>query len=110
MSQFITFVVLGLPSGAIYLGISVGLVTVYLSSGILNFAHAAMGMFGGFLFWQLRGGAIAGSGLGTPWAFVVTIVAVAGVGVLIHLLVMRPLLARMLLVSWRSRTARPRRA
>ena len=54
MSQFITFVVLGFASGAIYLGISVGLVTVYLSSGILNFAQAAIAMWGCYVFAVLR--------------------------------------------------------
>lgn len=91
MTEFLQYVIFGIGIGGALTLLSQGLVVTYRGSGILNFAHAAEGMFGGFLFWQLRGGAIAGSGLSTPWAFIVSILAVACLGVLIHVLVMRPL-------------------
>ena len=54
MTEFITFTVVGLATGAIYSIASAGLVVTYTTSGIFNFAHGAIGMFSAFLYWQLR--------------------------------------------------------
>jgi branched-chain amino acid transport system permease protein len=100
MSQFITFVVLGFASGAIYLGISVGLVTVYLSSGILNFAQAAIAMWGCYVFAVLRtsgklvfpvGTVSLGSSVGSAAALIIALVTTVILGEIIHLLIFRPL-------------------
>ena len=100
MSQFITFVVLGFPSGAIYLGISVGLVTVYLSSGILNFAQAAIAMWGCYVFAALRtsgklvfpvGTVTLGNSVGSALALIIALVMTVILGEIIHLLIFRPL-------------------
>jgi branched-chain amino acid transport system permease protein len=99
MSQFITFVVLGLASGAIYLGISVGLVTVYLSSGILNFAQAAIAMWGCYVFAALRtsgklvfpvGTVALGNSVGSVPALIIALVMTVILGEIIHLLIFRP--------------------
>ena len=100
MSQFITFVVLGFPSGAIYIGISVGLVTVYLSSGILNFAQAAIAMWGCYVFAALRtsgklvfpvGTVTLGNSVGSAPALIIALVMTVILGEIIHLLIFRPL-------------------
>src|SRR5579862_2433532 len=100
MSQFMTFVVLGFPSGAIYLGISVGLVTVYLSSGILNFAQAAIALWGCYVFAALRtsgklvfpvGTVTLGNSVGSAPALIMALVMTVILGEIIHLLIFRPL-------------------
>ena len=100
MSQFITFVVLGFPSGAIYIGISVGLVTVYLSSGILNFAQAAIALWGCYVFAALRtsgklvfpvGTVTLGNSVGSAPALIIALVMTVILGEIIHLLIFRPL-------------------
>ncbi|MEX2459171.1 MAG: ABC transporter permease [Actinomycetota bacterium] len=54
MSTFITFTVLGIATGAIYAVAASGLVVTYVTSGIFNIAHGAIGMFAAFLYWQLH--------------------------------------------------------
>jgi branched-chain amino acid transport system permease protein len=72
------FVVAGLIAGSIYALLAVGLVFMYQTTGIVNFAYGALGAFAAFSFATLRtefiapaalgfvvvGGAIAGAGLG----------------------------------------------
>src|SRR5215831_15867881 len=100
MSQFITFIVLGFASGAIYLGISVGLVTVYLSSGILNFSQAAIAMWGCYVFAALTtsaklvlpiGTIHLGSNMGNWPALILSLAMTVVLGAIIHLLIFRPL-------------------
>jgi branched-chain amino acid transport system permease protein len=54
VSTFITFTVLGIATGAIYAVAASGLVVTYVTSGIFNIAHGAIGMFSAFLYWQLH--------------------------------------------------------
>ena len=100
MSQFLTFTVLGFSSGAIYLGIAVGLVTVYLSSGILNFSQAAIAMWGCYVFADLRtagklvfpvGTVKLGSTVGSAPALIIALLTTVILGAIIHLLIFRPL-------------------
>jgi ABC-type branched-subunit amino acid transport system ATPase component/branched-subunit amino acid ABC-type transport system permease component len=81
------FIALGLGVGAIYAMLAQGLVLIYRGSGILNLAHGAMAMAGGYLYWQLR----FEHGWSFALAFVVAVVFTALVGAAIHLLVMRNL-------------------
>ena len=53
MQTFFTFGVLGIVIGCIYALTASGLVVTYTTSGIFNFAHGAIGMFGAFSYWQL---------------------------------------------------------
>ena len=53
MQTFLTFTVLGVVIGCIYGLTASGLVVTYTTSGIFNFAHGAIGMFGAFTYWQL---------------------------------------------------------
>jgi ABC-type branched-subunit amino acid transport system ATPase component/branched-subunit amino acid ABC-type transport system permease component len=54
MEQVINFALLGLGLGALYSLASQGLVLIYRGSGVLNFAHGAIGMVGAYVYWDLR--------------------------------------------------------
>ncbi len=100
MSQALTFIVLGFATGAIYLGFSVGLVTVYLSSGILNFSQAAIAMWGCYVFAALTteakvvfpaGTVHLKSNMGNVPALIIALATSVILGAIIHLVVFRPL-------------------
>lgn len=100
MSQFLTFLVLGFSSGAIYVGITLGLVSVYFASGVLNFAQAAIAMWGAYVYATLRntgrlvfpvGSVSLGSQVGTLEAAVIAVVTSLILGAIVHLVVFRPL-------------------
>jgi ABC-type branched-subunit amino acid transport system ATPase component/branched-subunit amino acid ABC-type transport system permease component len=81
------FALLGLGAGALYGLTALGLVLVYRGSGVINFAHGAVGMIGTYTFYEfhdLR-----------DWTWVAAAVPALGVcallGVLIQVLLMRPL-------------------
>ncbi|MFN8037469.1 MAG: ATP-binding cassette domain-containing protein [Acidimicrobiia bacterium] len=83
---WVRFAVLGLGAGAVYALAAQGIVLVYRGSGVLNFAHGAIGMVGAFVFYNQREG-------GTPtWlAWVMALGLGAAIGVAFHLGVMRPM-------------------
>jgi sulfate-transporting ATPase len=87
MTEVLRFVLLGLGAGALYVLSVTGLVLIYRGSGVVNFAHGAMGMVGAYTFWELDQKA------GWPFlpAAVAGILVSAALGALTHLLVMRPL-------------------
>ena len=88
MSAFITFTVLGIATGAIYAVAASGLVVTYVTSGIFNIAHGAIGMFAAFLYWQLH----TGWGWPTLLSFVVVVFVFAPVmGAIIERLLIRNL-------------------
>jgi sulfate-transporting ATPase len=78
---------LGLGAGAAYGLAALGLVLVYRGSGVINFAHGAVGMIGTFAFYELHDV--------RHWSFasaaVPALVVCALLGVAIQLLVMGPL-------------------
>ena len=53
MSGYLHLLLLGLGAGSLYAMSALGLVLVYRSSGIVNFAHGAAGMVGAFALWDL---------------------------------------------------------
>ncbi len=101
----------GLGDGAVIAGVALGLVLAYRGSGVVNFAHGAMMMYSTYIYDELRDSgdlvlplSIAGTDrfnlLGTPaegeltgfWpAFAAALVVAALLGLLVHLLVFRPL-------------------
>ena len=85
------FALLGLGAGSVFAMISQGVVLIYRGSGTVNFAHGAMAMLGGYLFWDLRWTEDRDPQWGFWPAFLLTVVVMAVVGALVHLLVMRPL-------------------
>ncbi|MEU7816727.1 branched-chain amino acid ABC transporter permease/ATP-binding protein [Pseudonocardia sp. NPDC049154] len=87
MTEVLRFILLGLGAGALYVLSATGLVLIYRGSGVVNFAHGAMGMVGAYTFWELSEGA----GWPTVPAAIAGILVSAVLGALTHLLVMRPL-------------------
>ncbi|MGH3249949.1 MAG: ABC transporter permease subunit [Trebonia sp.] len=81
------FALLGLGTGAIYALAGQGLVLVYRGSGVLNFAQGAFAAIGALSFYELH----VEAGLPTAVAFLAGLVISGLAGVLMHLLVMRPL-------------------
>jgi ABC-type branched-subunit amino acid transport system ATPase component/branched-subunit amino acid ABC-type transport system permease component len=90
MSHLWIFIVLGLTAGGAYAITAVGIVTTYRGSGVLNFAQCAIGMIGAYTFFSLRYGDLAT--LPTPVAILAGVVASGVLGIVMYLLIMRPLL------------------
>ena len=89
MQTFLTFLVLGVTLAAVYAISATGLVVTYITSGVFNFAHGAVGMFLAFVYWELR----VNQGWPTPLALLVTLgVCAPLIGVALDALVMRRLL------------------
>lgn len=87
MTEVIRFALLGLGLGGIYALLALSVVVVHRGSGVLNFAAGAVGMVGAYTFYRLWDD----HGLPWPVALVLALGLCALIGVLIHLLVMRPL-------------------
>jgi sulfate-transporting ATPase len=89
VTEFVQFAVRGLGTGSLYVLVAIGIVLVYRGSGVVNFAHGAMGMIGTYVWWEIH---VQNGG---PWsvAFAAGILSSAFLGVLTHVLVMRPLRA-----------------
>ena len=83
----VLFALIGLATGAVYSMLAQGLVLVYRGSGVVNFAQGAIAMVGAYAYYQFSGR----DGL-PAWAGCALALAVcAALGVLIHLLVLRPM-------------------
>jgi ABC-type branched-subunit amino acid transport system ATPase component/branched-subunit amino acid ABC-type transport system permease component len=82
----VTFTLLGLGLGAIYALAAQGIVLIYRGSGVLNFAHGAMGMVGAFVYADLRD-----DGWGGVPALIAGVVACAVLGALTQVIVIGPL-------------------
>ena len=95
-SLIITYAIEGLVIGCLYALAASGLVVTYLTSGVFNFAHGAIGMFMTFTYWQLA----------VAWHLpvVLSLLLVLGVmaplsGALIERVAVRPLYGRSLGIS-----------
>jgi ABC-type branched-subunit amino acid transport system ATPase component/branched-subunit amino acid ABC-type transport system permease component len=95
VTEIFRFALLGVGAGALYVLAATGVVLIYRGSGVVNFAHGAMGMIGTYVFWELS----EQHGWPTPVALVVGVLSSALLGVLTHLLVMRPLRGSSLLLK-----------
>jgi branched-chain amino acid transport system permease protein len=90
LQTFFTFLLIGITASAVYAISATGLVVTYITSGIFNFAHGAIGMFLAFVYWELH----VNRGWSTPLALFVTLGVIAPlIGVLLDVAVMRRLLA-----------------
>src|SRR4051794_36412016 len=87
MSDIIQFGLLGLGLGAMFALAAQGVVLIYRGSGVLNFAHGAVGMVGAYVFWELR----TNHGWSSVAATLSGVAVAGGLGAATHLLVMRPL-------------------
>ncbi len=111
MELYLQNLLTGLGDGAVIAGVALGLVLAYQGSGVLNFAHGAMMMYSTYIYDELRDTgdfvfpiSVLGNDrinlLGTPEkgelsaflpAFIIALLMAAVLGLLIHLLVFRPL-------------------
>ncbi|MBV8385264.1 MAG: branched-chain amino acid ABC transporter permease, partial [Acidimicrobiia bacterium] len=88
MTTFLAFTVVGVVVGCIYALSATGLVVTYITSGIFNFAHGAVGMIAAFMYWRLT--------VQEGWPALLALLFILFVfapllGVLIDLLIMRNL-------------------
>jgi branched-chain amino acid transport system permease protein len=100
MDTYAQLVVLGLGLGAIYVGVSTGLLLTYRATGIVNFAQAAIGAWGAYVYAELRksgtlmlpvGSVTVTDGPADVWlSLILGLVMAAIVGALSYLLVFRP--------------------
>jgi ABC-type branched-subunit amino acid transport system ATPase component/ABC-type branched-subunit amino acid transport system permease subunit len=87
MQEVFRFALLGLGLGALYSLASQGLMVIYRGSGVLSFAHGAIGMVGAYVQWEVR----VKYEQPFPVSLVAGVLASALIGALTHLLVMRQL-------------------
>ena len=100
MSQHVLFLIVGLGAGAAYAALAMALVSTYRGTGVINVAAGAVAMWAPFVFDELRdtgdlvlpvGRLHVAEGLATGPALVAAVTSVAGLALLLHLLVFRPL-------------------
>ncbi|CAM3213436.1 branched-chain amino acid ABC transporter permease/ATP-binding protein [Nocardioides dubius] len=83
----VNYALIGLGTGAINVLLGLGLVLIYRGSGVINFAHGGLAVVGAYVAMELR----LNQEQSFATALSVATLATAGLGLLIHLLVMRPL-------------------
>ena len=100
MHEYILFAILGLTAGSIFAALAMGLVTTYRGTGVINFAQAAIAAWGAYVYAELSstGALVLPIGhiqLGGPWsagpAFIAGVASAALLGLILHLIVFRPL-------------------
>lgn len=103
MTDHIAFLILGLGNGAVFAALGVALVVTYRSSGVINFATGAIALFAAYFFNYFRSGELFiplpglpvslefAERLPTPVAFTLALLATGFLGLLLYLLVFRPL-------------------
>ena len=103
MNDYLFYLLLGSGAGAIIAGFAMGLVISYQGSGIVNFAYGAIAMWSAYVYAELRNGAYLlpipglldryhiGRDVGFTWAFILALLTSALMGLLIYVLVFRPL-------------------
>lgn len=84
-----TIIINSLTLGAVYTIVALGLVFVYKSTGVINFAHGFLAMAGAYFYFY-----VAGLGLGVPASLAVTVFFALVAGYLIQRAFMRPLLGK----------------
>ena len=90
MEQILLFALLGLGTGSLIAGISLGVVLTYRGSGIINIATGAMAMVAAYAYWAFAKG-IFGPTFPEGLSFVMALVVAIVVGVLTELIAFRPL-------------------
>jgi branched-chain amino acid transport system permease protein len=86
MRNFLEILVVGIGNGAIYALLGLGLVVIYRSTGLLNFAQGELAMFSTFIVWTFWN-----AGLPMWLAVVGGMVGGFVIGVLIHRVAVAPL-------------------
>jgi branched-chain amino acid transport system permease protein len=103
LTQYLFFVLIGTGAGAIIAAFGLGLVVTYQGSGLVNFGYGAMASWVGYVYADLRQGSYPfpipglpdryhfGDDVGIWWAFALSLLTAAVMGVLVYQLVFRPL-------------------
>lgn len=98
MTIYAVLVIVGLGLGAVYAALALSLVVIYKGTGVVNFAQAAMAMWGAFVYDEMRktGDVVFIAGRvhissAMPVAVLVGILSSALIGAFAHLLVFHPL-------------------
>ncbi len=103
MTDYLFFILLGTGAGAIIAALGLGLVVTYQGSGLVNFGYGAMATWSGYVYADLRQGAYPfpipglpdryhfGDDVGIWWAFGLSLLTAALMGLLVYQLVFRPL-------------------
>ena len=103
MSDYVYYILLGSGAAAIIASFGLGLVITYQGSGVVNFAYGAMAMWVAYVYADLREGAYPFPIPGLPgryhfdhdvgfrWAIALALLTAALMGLLVYLLVFRPL-------------------
>ncbi len=103
MTDYLFFLALGAGAGAIIAAFGLGLVVTYQGSGLVNFGYGAMATWSGYVYADLRRGAYPfpipglpdryhfGEDVGIWWAFGLSLLTAALMGLLVYQLVFRPL-------------------
>lgn len=86
MSEFVRFAALGLATGGAYAMLSLGLVVIYRSTGVVNFAHAAVAVSSGYIYFEL-----SSDGTNPILAAILGIVAGLLLGLLLYAVTVLPL-------------------
>ena len=86
MNEILLFAVLGLGTGALIAGIGLGVVLSYRGSGVINLATGASSMVAAYLFLWLTS-----DGLATAVALVLALAGTVVFGVVVEMVVFRPL-------------------
>jgi branched-chain amino acid transport system permease protein len=89
VQEILLFILLGLGSGALIAGISLGVVLSYRGSGVINLSIGGLAMLGGYAYWSLNTGEIAT--LPTWACLVLSLLFVALVGAVTEFVVYRPM-------------------
>ena len=80
MTQLLQDIINGLTAGSVYALLAVGIVLIYKSSEVLNFAHGTLAMFATFVAYQLA----AEQGLPFGVAIAFALLAAFGIGALLY--------------------------
>jgi ABC-type branched-subunit amino acid transport system permease subunit len=105
LSSWILFLLLGLGAGSVYALLALGLVLKYRSAGVVDFGHGAVAMFVAYVYIGLRAtGSLAlpwpvlphsitlsGSAIAGPVSILISLVYAAILGLVMYVLVYRPL-------------------
>ncbi|MCT1354573.1 branched-chain amino acid ABC transporter permease/ATP-binding protein [Gordonia sp. p3-SID1431] len=105
MTDHLAFLVLGLGNGAVFAALGLALVMTFKSSGVVNFATGAVALYAAYTYAFLRQGELLnpipgfpatislGSELGVAAALLISVAVAAFLGVILYLLVFRPMRA-----------------
>jgi len=103
MTDYLFFLLLGSGAGAIIAALGLGLVITYQGSGVVNFSAGAMAMWGTYVYADLRKGEYPfpipglpdryhfGDDVGYRWALILALLTAALLGLVVYLLIFRPL-------------------